>query len=651
MVVRSVEDHLARLAALHPDRLAGLRVDQPHPEIVRRGDLHEFLLRHAHDALDVAREHPMEACGRQRTAGGRLERRRRNGKRRLHRAVPICLDSRIQALDFAGSQRDAAIAANLRFGKYVEGFLGRETAFIPLYPRRSAAIEIREDEEFAALDGERIALAARHQLQMRGTGKLRVGVENRVQLGDEIHHVRLRAPIEVVLAVDVDLLLAEPLDAIGDAPCALPGKERRQLHAQFRVGFAALREPVVVVGLGKVDEGAERLAAADCSGQIPLELAAVVSLEDFRIRPIEVGLAEERVGDFQFAAEAFEHEDGVGIFLAHPRHDIFPCLERNHVAGIAAEAVHAIAAPEEEHVGHIGAKFGIGVVQLHKIRPHDAPGAGARELPVGGAPEPVGMVRLQRRRPAGMVCGQVHEEKPLARMHGIDEFLELVERRRVFVELRHRGIYRQEIERRERAAVFAHDRVGGRHRERRQGLDDPEPHPVHDERQPARHFAETAELAGEYRVDGVVLAGFRALHLDMEVRSVRPFRHIGIFREEARFTGEYPDFPKPDLQREDAGGRLLHRDVGPGLRKRHFAALGLGDDFGAAHLGVADVAAERRPPFARIFKLQLHLQDVAAPLEQKASGFRKLRHGLSPLPSSNLLRSHGSLARTPNAAP
>ena len=98
-------------------------------------------------------------------------------------------------------------------------------------------------------------------------------------------------------------------------------------------------------------ERAVLLAARDGVGQVPLERAAVVGLEDLGIGPVEVGLGEQPVRHLQLPAEPLEHEDGVGILLADARDDVLPRLGGDHVARVAPEPVHAVAAPEEEDVG------------------------------------------------------------------------------------------------------------------------------------------------------------------------------------------------------------------------------------------------------------------------------------------------------------
>ena len=246
--------------------------------------------------------------------------------------------------------------------------------------------------------------------------------------------------------------------------------------------------------------------------------------------------------------------------------DVLPGLEGNHVSRVAAEAVDAIAAPEEEDLRHVGAELAVRIVQLHEIGPLDAPRPRGVETPVGFAAEPVGMMGLKRRGPARVVGRQVDEEQPFARMHRVDQLAELVERRRELVELRHRRIDRKEVRRRERASVLAHDGVGRRHGKRRQGLDDPEAHVAHDEVQAPGDLAKRTELTGKDRVDRIVRPRLGALDLDVQIASLGPLGHVRAFGEETRFAGKDADLVKRDLRRVDAGRRLRQRNVRPRAR-------------------------------------------------------------------------------------
>ena len=180
------------------------------------------------------------------------------------------------------------------------------------------AVEVREHEDGRAVvaeahDGERVAVAARDEAFAHAGAERGMRGEDAVEAGDEVHHVVGRIPVEVAAVVHVDLLGGVPLHAVRDAPGALVAEQRGELHAQAGVGLSALREAVVVVRLGEVHERAVLLRARDRAGQVPLERAAVVGLENLGVGPVEVGAREQRVRDLELAAEALEHEHGVGV--------------------------------------------------------------------------------------------------------------------------------------------------------------------------------------------------------------------------------------------------------------------------------------------------------------------------------------------------
>ena len=250
-----------------------------------------------------------------------------------------------------------------------------------------------------------------------------------------------------------------------------------------------------------MDKCSELLGPRYRIGKIAFELLAVVCLEHLRIGPVEPGLGKQPVGHGNLAAKAFEEEDGVGVFLAHPRDDIRPRLGRDHVPGVAPKTVDAYPAPEEEDVCHVRAKPRVGIVKLYEIRPLDAPRARRVEAPVLLAAKPLWMVRLESGSPSRVVRGKVDEKDPLPRMHGADQLLELAHRGCKLVKLGHRRIHAKEVGRGERAAVLAHHRVGRRHGKRRQRLHDPKAHLPHDAVKAAGNLAKRSELTREHAVD------------------------------------------------------------------------------------------------------------------------------------------------------
>lgn len=134
------------------------------------------------------------------------------------------------------------------------------------------------------------------------------------------------------------------------------------------------------------------------------EGVAVVVLENFGVGPVHAGFVEELFGEGGVAAEAFEHEDGFGVFEADFGDDIAPGGGGDFVSGVTAEAVDAATAPEEEDVGHVAPEVSVGVVEFGEIFPEDAPGSGRFEGVVGGvAGKPFGVVILKVGGPSCVV--------------------------------------------------------------------------------------------------------------------------------------------------------------------------------------------------------------------------------------------------------
>ena len=68
----------------------------------------------------------------------------------------------------------------------------------------------------------------------------------------------------------------------------------------------------------------------------------------------------------------------------------------------------------------------MGVVELHKVGPCDTPCTGGDEGAVGGAVEPVWVMRLEGGCPAGVVGGEIHEEAATLGVDGVHQFAKLV---------------------------------------------------------------------------------------------------------------------------------------------------------------------------------------------------------------------------------
>lgn len=100
------------------------------------------------------------------------------------------------------------------------------------------------------------------------------------------------------------------------------------------------------MGFGVVDVEPVGGGGVEGLGEVPIDGAAGVVLEEFAVGPVETAAGEEVEGDLERAAEAFEEEDGVWEFVADASGEVFPDGERDHVAGVAAEAIDTLAAPE-----------------------------------------------------------------------------------------------------------------------------------------------------------------------------------------------------------------------------------------------------------------------------------------------------------------
>ena len=81
-------------------------------------------------------------------------------------------------------------------------------------------------------------------------------------------------------------------------------------------------------------------------------------------------------GDDGVTSEAFEHEDGFGIFEADFGDDVGQVGMGDFVASVAAEAVDPATAPEEEYIGHVAPEVAVGVVEFGEVFPENTPSAG-----------------------------------------------------------------------------------------------------------------------------------------------------------------------------------------------------------------------------------------------------------------------------------
>ena len=397
-------------------------------------------------------------------------------------------------------------------------------------------------------------------------------------------------------------------------------------------------------------------------GQHRLEGTPVVGLEDFGIGPIESRVADERLGGLHRPAQALEQEDGVGELAAHEGHDDVPCGLGDHVARVATEAVHAQTAPIEEDVRDFAAEGRLGVVQLHEVRPRDAPGAGRMEGAVHVTLVPLRMVDLEGRGPARVVRGQIHEEAAFVRVGRRHQLAELIERRGRGVELRQRGVHREEVQSREGRAVAAHARIGRRGGMNGQEEQVAEAEPREDVVEVTRQRTEGAarrddgvarlvqrllfvregggregrghdgaELAREGRVDGVVGHRVRGGHLDDGVLTVRPLR-------DRRVVGDETDLARKDthLQKRDAHAPFsaptgLHRDVVPIVAADQSRLIHVRQHLALMHRGRTQIRTENHTSRAPLFAESTNLENIADPAQKMAASRRFLSHHEVPL--------------------
>ena len=420
---------------------------------------------------------------------------------------PVVVESDAECaarLKFVRKQRAAAQEADRLFGQQLGAAVRRQVAF-PAHARRMIAVEVQQREDHvpvrrSAADGQHVAGPLLDQLDLRVGLKGGMVGEQRIELADQFDEVRFRSPVQRGVAVHVDLLGGVEFRSVRKAERAVFGEHCGNHEPELRIGFSRSGEPGVVMGFGEVDERPAGLAAAVDIRKIARDLVAGIVLEEFGVSPVETGPAEQVLLHLQRTAESLQQKDRVRIFAADLRDDVLPRLGRQHVARVAAEAVYPPPAPEQENLGHEPVHLRLPVVQLAEVGPGDAPRAGTHEGSVRLAHKVIRMLHLQLRRPAGVIDRDIHEDASAAGMHLIDEFAELLHRRRFRVEIGQRRVDAEVVERGERAAVPAHAPVLRRHRVNRQQLQNPAAEPVEN----------MVELRGELpersrgRNDGVV---------------------------------------------------------------------------------------------------------------------------------------------------
>ena len=268
---------------------------------------------------------------------------------------------------------------------------------VPLDERRMFAVEIDRAENGSvsgsagAAEDHRVRRAGieeRHACAVVERGN---GQQQGVEFADEFDKVRRSAPGESARFMNVDFLFCEPFDAVRESECAVDGSERGECGAHPCVIFGDGGQTGVVVSLRVVNHETVSVGFAPRVVQVSFDLLFGIVLEQFGIGPVHVGVIEQTGGDRRIAAEPLKQEDDVGKLFAHACDDVLPRGNGDHIAGVAAETVHAAPAPDDEDVCNIFPKIFFGVIKLGEVFPDRAPGAGGDDGSVVAAFEPFGV--------------------------------------------------------------------------------------------------------------------------------------------------------------------------------------------------------------------------------------------------------------------
>ena len=643
------------------------------PQILR----HQFRIdaRHVGEAMafppDIQRQRPpLLADGPPVFAGGRRDRRLQPGQ------VPMI---GTEAEDPAGSQPQTELAVGLveaeRLSRQqIDPAAGRqgEAGCRPADLRFPDILKIGQNQQavlrFRPGPQQRqgIAAAGLEQFQM-GAGLERfMDGQQSLQPPDPFDQVLRGAPVERCGFMHIDLGGGQPFDAVGDPEGAIVAGQGAEAGAQPGPGRRTGGQAAVVVGLGKMDQHPAGQGAAENIGKIPGDLAPVVVLEKLGIGPVEIAAGQQLLHRHDRPAQSLEHEHGVGEFLADPGGDVLPGVQGQHVAGIAAEPVDAMAAPEQEDLGHQPMDSGIVVVELAEIRPDHSPGARRDKRAVRLPDKMLGMVDLFARTPAGMVDRNVDEQAGVPGMDGIGKLEELIHRRRLHVEFGIGRIDIEEIQRRERAAKPAHAGIDGRGRVDRQQLDDPAAQGSGDEIELADDIAESArrrdhriaaffqpgdcrrlggilrprqavgaELAREDRVHRAGIAGVGGGNLDGGVAAGRPMQRRIAIGDEKGLGLEDPRLEKRQGEGEMAWRDLPHRQIMPVARQHRHVGLRVPDQFAPPDFRHPEIGAQpcATPPRAGDLERESHA--ISTVEKQLFAGCRMLSQGSAPLRESS----------------
>ena len=415
------------------------------------------------------------------------------------------------------------------------------------------------------------------------------------------------------------------------------------------------RQAEVVVGLAVVDQQSRPLALAQAVVQVVGHLDGMVVLEQLRVSPLHAAPREQGLGGLPAATQTFQQEDGLRVGLVDLGGDVLPGGQRHHVPGIAAEAVHAAAAPHQQGPGHHVPQGRAAVVQLHQVLPGGAPGARAVEGAVGVAPEPVRLVLQQAGAPARVVHEDVEEHLPAPPVDGLGQLPELLLGGGAAVKVHQGGVDGREVQLGVGAAEAAHAGVGGGHGPHGQQVQNAAAQALEDVGHGCREVAQAArggddgiarfiqsldgpgelrhlagrspaEHAREGAVDGV--GGAQAVGVDREAGILARGPVLETLRVHAVGLGaEAAGLGEGQVQ-DPAALCLTQRDVAPGGAARIAVALPeQGHRLGPHGGAPGEVGAQEGPPTGgtggRVRESERH----AVPHEAEQLGARRRGHG------------------------
>ncbi len=469
-----------------------------------------------------------------------------------------------------------------------------------------------------------------------------------------IDQIRFRSPGEVPGLVDVHSLRGQPFHSGGEAESTALAHEGAETVAQEGPGRAADREAQVVVGFAVVDQEARPFPLSQAIVQVVGDFDGVVILEQLGVGPLHATPSEQGFGGLPGTPEALQQEDGLRIGPMDLCGDVLPCRNGHHVARIAAEAIHAPAAPDEQGPGHGIPEGRAALVQFHQVGPGVAPGAGTVEGSIRVPAKPLRSVLQQTGTPARVVHEDVQEDLPVPLVDRFGQLPELLLRRGAPVEVHQGRIDGGEVQLGVGAAEAAHAGEGGGHWPHGKQMQDAAAEPIHDVGHDRREIPQASrggddriprgvqgmdglgkvgplmggrasEHAGEGAIDRV--RGAQAVRMDGkgEVVSFRPVLEpvrvhaIGFGPEEPRLGERQVQYPL-------AIGPM-QRDVPPGRSRRIAGTLPQqGQDLVAHPRPAGEIRAQEGLPTGGIRLRVCQAERHPIPHEAEQLGARRRRH-------------------------